>query len=958
MENIPLKVLCLEDSPRDVEIMRELLVDARYDLNMDCTAVEKEFAALLRSRTYDIILADFKLPGFDAFGALHLSREICPNVPFICVSGSIGEETAVELLKQGAVDYVLKDRLGRLPSAIERALNEAKEKEARQRAEESLTSQNTLLTALINSPKDIIIFSLDKDYCYTTFNERHREEMKRVWNAEITIGMNLLECMQIPEIRALAKQSIDRALDGDVFSEIQHQPEHDIYYEFSWNPVLQDHKVIGATAFIRDTTERKRAAEALAESEKKYRALFETMSEGIVYEDNDGKIISANAAAEKLLGLSLDQMQGRTSLDPRWKAIHEDGSPFPGETHSLNVAAKTGKPATGEVMGIYNPKLDSHIWLSVNSNPEFLPGEKMPFRAYAVFRDITDRKIAEETLEKSEKQYRLLYDEMIIGFAVHEIICDQSGTPTDYRFLSVNKAFEKMTGLDAFDVLGKTVLEVLPGTEYSWIERYGKVALTGEPTHFENYAAALGKHYEVRAYCPEHGKFATLINDITERKRVEEALRENEQRLRRFYESGLIGVIYWNMNGQITDANDKFLEMVGYTREDLASGQIDWVAMTPPEYRYLDDRSVMELKATGVNRTPFEKEYIRKDGTRLPIVLAGAMQDEERFNGVAFILDITDQKKAEEALHESEMNLKRAQEIAQIGSWIFDLSGRMSWSDEMYRIYGVSPDTFTLHAESFINLIHPDDRSAMQEWIRACTAGEKPGELEFHTILPDGTVRNISGRGELICDAEERPTHMSGTAQDITERKLAEEALRESEEKFRETVVNLDEGFYSVTLDGVLLEHNQAFNRILGFEKTADLTGTHLPDFWQNPDERSAYLEEFAAKGFISNYQINAKTTKGEKINVLANAHIVKDRDNRPLRIEGVFLDITELKRAEEKILRQLEELRRWQEVTLGREDRVRQLKTEVNQLLSRLGETIRYPSQDSASDKQETAKG
>jgi signal transduction histidine kinase len=143
--NEVLRVLCLEDSPRDAEIMRELLTDAGFDLNMDCTAVEKEFVSLLRSRKYNIILSDFKLPGFDGFTALRWSVEICPDVPFICISGTVGEETAVELLKKGAVDYILKDRLVRLPSAIQRALDEAKDKEARQRAEKDLFSLNVQL---------------------------------------------------------------------------------------------------------------------------------------------------------------------------------------------------------------------------------------------------------------------------------------------------------------------------------------------------------------------------------------------------------------------------------------------------------------------------------------------------------------------------------------------------------------------------------------------------------------------------------------------------------------------------------------------------------------------------------------------------------------------------------------------------------------------------------------------
>jgi len=130
--------LSLEDSARDFEIIREILLDAGYALQLTRVDTEAAYASSLRTNTYDVILADFKLPGFDAFAALRLAGGICPDVPFICISGSIGEETAIELLKQGAVDYVLKDRIERLPFAVQRALEEAKEKKKRRRAEKSL----------------------------------------------------------------------------------------------------------------------------------------------------------------------------------------------------------------------------------------------------------------------------------------------------------------------------------------------------------------------------------------------------------------------------------------------------------------------------------------------------------------------------------------------------------------------------------------------------------------------------------------------------------------------------------------------------------------------------------------------------------------------------------------------------------------------------------------------------
>ena len=133
-----LNILSLEDSLRDFEIIRERLLDEGFKMNLLRVERENEFIRSLKNAKWDVILADFRLPGFDAFGALQYSLEICPDVPFVCVSGSIGEETAIELIKSGAEDYVLKDRLARLPFAINRALDGAKDKQARRLAEEAL----------------------------------------------------------------------------------------------------------------------------------------------------------------------------------------------------------------------------------------------------------------------------------------------------------------------------------------------------------------------------------------------------------------------------------------------------------------------------------------------------------------------------------------------------------------------------------------------------------------------------------------------------------------------------------------------------------------------------------------------------------------------------------------------------------------------------------------------------
>ena len=191
--------------------------------------------------------------------------------------------TIVALVLRNAILYEKQEQTIQERTAELRSNNEklALELSERKLAEEKLGSQYTLLTALINSPSDIFIFSLDNKYCYTSFNEKHREEMKKVWNADIKVGTNLLKCMHIPELRKLAKVSMDRTLKGEAFSEIQHQPEPDIYYEFSWNPVFQNNNVVGITAFIHDITKRKHSEEQILKLNRIY-AVLSNINQAIV----------------------------------------------------------------------------------------------------------------------------------------------------------------------------------------------------------------------------------------------------------------------------------------------------------------------------------------------------------------------------------------------------------------------------------------------------------------------------------------------------------------------------------------------------------------------------------------------------------------------------------------------------------------------------------------------------
>ena len=150
---------------------------------------------------------------------------------------------------------------------------------------------------------------------------------------------------------------------------------------------------------IHDLTERKKALQKLAESEEQYRLLITAMEEGVVLQDENAKILAFNKSSERILGLTADQLKGKTSFDPEWYAIHEDGSPFPGETHPVVVTLRTGEPQSDVVMGIHKPD-GTLTWISVNVQPVFKEGESSPYRVVATMHDITERKIAQEHIER------------------------------------------------------------------------------------------------------------------------------------------------------------------------------------------------------------------------------------------------------------------------------------------------------------------------------------------------------------------------------------------------------------------------------------------------------------------------------------------------------------------------------------------------------------------------------
>ncbi|RPI59863.1 MAG: PAS domain S-box protein, partial [Planctomycetaceae bacterium] len=396
----------------------------------------------------------------------------------------------------------------------------------------------------------------------------------------------------------------------------------------------------------RDVTGRIKIYEDLQESQEKYHALVNGLPDIIMRFDREGRHLFASDNLRNIIDIPADDFIGKTH---RELGFSEQKCRFWEECIRNVFDSRT--PFEKEFSFSNNHGDFVFNWRLV---PEFDTAGNIR-SVLSIGRDITAHR-------RIEQQYQMLFQEMIDGFALHEIILDAKGIPKDYRFLAVNQAFERLTRLQAANIIGKTVLEVMPGTEQQWIDIYGQVAMTGQPAAFVNYSAELDRYFEVKAFRPAPNQFACIFVDITERKRAAEALQESQERMELSTNATGIGIFDW----------------------DIATNTVTW---------------------------------------------------------------------------------SRQHEI------IFGYEPSPA---------GTSKRTYRQWAER----IHPDDLAQVQSSIKQAIANHEPYISEYRIVWPDGTVHWISGRGRCYYDAQSNPTKMFGVVQDITERKQAEQSLRESEEKF------------------------------------------------------------------------------------------------------------------------------------------------------------------------------
>src|ERR1700751_911875 len=394
-----------------------------------------------------------------------------------------------------------------------------------------------------------------------------------------------------------------------------------------------------------------------------------------------------------------------------------------------------------------------------------------------------------------------------------------------------------------------------------------------------------------------------------------------------------IGIAVENLEGQPLFVNPAFCSMLGFSEEELRNKHC--VDFSPPEDAQKDSALFQQLKAGSIDHYQLEKRYFRRDGSlvwgRLSISLLNSRPSPLV---VAMVEEITDKKTAEEAVRASEERLRLSQQIAHVGSFEWNIqTGVNTWTPELEAMYGLQPGTFAGTQTAFENLVYPDDRAGVIKLADVAMKSGQPTQGEWRVVWADGSVHWIAGRWQVFMDASGEPSKMIGVNIDVTERKLAEEALLSSERRYRLLFERNVAGVGIASLDGQLLDCNDGWARILGYQSKDELRGRHASEFYFNPAERQSLVDELFEKQVLFSRELQLKRKDGTPVWVLFNAAVHSDHD-RPI-LQATMIDISEWKRADEALsgmTRKLIEAQEQERARIGRE-----LHDDINQKLAML---------------------
>lgn len=657
-------------------------------------------------------------------------------------------------------------------------------------------------------------------------------------------AMESIYALVVPEERELLLEHLRRS--GESVAEhyesaIVHKDGRRIDVEIVVKPLQagRGHQAV----LIRDITERKRAERDLKESEQRFRQLFEQATDALLVHDEEGKVVDCNREACRSLGYSREELLALRVQDfVSNLASGEERVWIGGGIREHPAASEVEAPTAGFHLAEHRRKDGTTFPVEVRVDAVDYGGKRMML---AACRDITGFKRAAEVLKESEERFRSALENASTGVALEGL---------DRRYLKVNRALCALLGYEEEELLAKASSEITHPEDLRKSEERTEQLLSGgagtssvEKRYIRKDGSVVWAISDVSLIRDAEGNpshFVSQFRDITDRKSVEEKLRETQERYRALVEEvpAITYVHAQQPGGSSTTVyiSPQIEALLGYTPEEYTADPEFWTTILHPEDR---ERVLAEDERSGETGEPFSTEFrmVARDGRTVWLREEGRLvgtegSDSQLWHGVMF--DITQLKRAEEALRETETRYRTLVETIPAVTYIqeiHDTSTTVYASPQIKDMLGYTPEECTTDPDHWIQVLHPEDKERVLAEDERTNATGEPFSMEYRQIAKDGRVVWLRDEARVVRDDEGDPAYWLGVQVDITKLKEAEALLRESEERFRSVVQNSSEVVNIVDIDGTVKYASPALERVLG-HRSEEFVGQNVLDF-VHPDD-------------------------------------------------------------------------------------------------------------------------
>ncbi len=685
------------------------------------------------------------------------------------------------------------------------------------------------------------------------------------------------------------------------------------YLNFTYQPYRNEKgEVNGILVFAVDVTEQVTSRKRTEESEKRYWELMQNLPVATYSCDLDGRILFYNKAATALWGTA--PKIGEKLWCGSWKMYDLKGDFLSENLCPMALSLKESRTMSGEELVMERP----------NGSKRHVLTYPVPFKGSSgqvtggvnMLVDITDTKTAQQALEKSEKKYRQIVETAQEGILVLD---------TEYNFIFVNNKMCDILDYSQEEIIGKNIFSFMDEEGKKQAEKLSSKQKERLDQIEFKYTTKTGKviwtRFSSNPLFDENGVFKgklAMVTDITENKKAEEKLRQNEKRLKESQEIAHLGSWDFDIASQEARFSDELCRIYGLSPEENIQNFSDWLSFIHPE-----DLEGLQAEIKIAEETLEERSYnhriILKNGS-VRYIFGKAkyvLDDKGEPKGIYGIAhDVTEAKKAEEKLVQSEKKLKEAQEIALLGSWSLDIATeKVTFSDELCRVYGLEPEDNSHTISEWLSFVHPEDlKEVTENWEE-----HKNGAIHTHRIITkDGSVKYIQGKFRPELDKQGERKEIVGIVQDVTESKRGEEKLKQSEIRLKEAQKIAQFGSWKFDFATQEQIFSEEACRIYGLPVDQN---KHSTEFWlsfihpEDLDEVKSIMKksEITLEESVYNHRIILKD--GTIKHLFAKVKFEFDEKGKPKGVFGIVQDVSESKKAEERLKQSEIKLKEAQEI-------------------------------------------